>query len=197
MIRFFDVLLSIILIAFLLPVFIIISILITITSGFPILFKQQRVGRYNKDFTIFKFRTMHNNSDKKGLLTIGNTDSRITAIGKFLRQYKLDELPQLFNVLIGNMSFVGPRPEVRYYVNYYTSEQQQILKVKPGITDYATIAYKNETELLKSVNNPEQFYISEILPKKIELNKKFINSPSLSNYFKILFKTIKVLLKNK
>ena len=132
---------------------------------------------------------MKTGSDKKGLLTVGNNDVRITKVGYTLRKYKIDELPQLFNVLFGTMSFVGPRPEVRKYVDLYTKEQKRILDVKPGITDNASLEYFNENELLAKSENPEETYVSEILPAKIELNKKYIKNPSFAADISIIFKT--------
>ena len=139
---------------------------------------------------------MSQGSDRKGLLTIGGKDSRITSAGYFLRKYKIDEIPQLINVLIGDMSMVGPRPEVRKYVQLYTAEQRQILNVKPGITDFASITYENENEMLSRSSDPEKTYIQNILPHKIQLNMVYINDPSLQNYFRITLKTIsKVIFK--
>ena len=192
--RVFDVCFSFLGLIILLPILLIIALLIKLESRGSIFYKQTRVGRYNTDFKIFKFRTMFVGSDKKGLLTLGDRDPRVTKMGYFLRKYKLDELPQLINVLIGNMSFVGPRPEVRKYVNYYSSDDLEVLNVKPGITDYASIVYRDEAELLKKARNPEQFYIENILPKKIELNKKYIQSPGLFTDFKIIFKTIQIIV---
>jgi lipopolysaccharide/colanic/teichoic acid biosynthesis glycosyltransferase len=133
---------------------------------------------------------MRVNADKLGLLTVGGRDPRITNSGYFIRKYKLDELPQLFNVLKGEMSLVGPRPEVRKYVDLYTSDQKQVLQVRPGITDEASIKYKNENDLLAISENPERTYIEEIMPAKLELNKKFIQDPSMVNYFSIILRTI-------
>jgi lipopolysaccharide/colanic/teichoic acid biosynthesis glycosyltransferase len=132
---------------------------------------------------------MKTGSEAKGLLTVGEKDTRITRVGVFLRKYKLDELPQLFNVLTGSMSLVGPRPEVRKYVSLYTHAQMEVLTVKPGITDFASIEYANENEILARSQSPEQTYIEEIMPAKIELNKKFIERQTLSNYFLVILKT--------
>ncbi|HLV14386.1 MAG TPA: sugar transferase [Xanthomarina sp.] len=192
--RIFDIVFSFFGLIILLPLLLILAILLKIESKGPLFYLQSRVGRYGKDFKIFKFRTMFVGSDKKGLLTLGDRDPRVTRIGYYLRKYKLDELPQLINVLIGNMSFVGPRPEVRKYVDYYSKEDLIILNVKPGITDYASITYRDEAELLKGTSNPEQFYIENIMPKKIELNKKYINSPSLLTDLKIIFSTIQIII---
>ena len=187
--RIFDLLFSFLGLLILSPFLLVIAILIVIDSKGDIFYLQQRVGKDNKDFNIFKFRTMRPNSDKQGLLTVGAKDSRITKIGVFLRKYKIDELPQLINVLIGNMSFVGPRPEVRKYVDLYNSEQKKVLTVKPGITDYASIEYSNENELLARSENPEKTYIEEIMPAKLELNLKYIKEASLLTDIKIIFKT--------
>ena len=154
--RLFDILCSLTGIFLLTPVFILIALAIIVNSGTPVLYFQVRVGKGNKDFKLFKFRTMYSDAEKKGLLTVGGRDPRITPVGYYLRKFKLDELPQLFNVLIGDMSLVGPRPEVRKYVEMYTPLQKQVLNVKPGITDYASLEYINENELLAKSNDPEQ-----------------------------------------
>ena len=187
--RGIDILFSLIGLICLFPFFIFISFFIFITSKGGVFFVQLRVGKNNKDFKLYKFRTMFLNSDNKGLLTVGNNDERITKLGYYLRKNKLDELPQLINVLNGTMSLVGPRPEVRKYVNLYNSEQKSILDVKPGITDLASIMYFNENEILANSVNPEQTYINEIMPIKLELNKQYINEMSLLTDLKIIFKT--------
>ncbi len=175
----------------LIPFFFVVAFIIAITDGLPIFFIQKRVGLNGMEFGMFKFRTMKKNAEKMGLqITVGGKDPRITQIGFHLRKYKIDELPQLFNVLIGQMSFVGPRPEVRRYVNEYTVAQLEVLKIKPGITDWASIKYKNENELLGNSINPEHTYINEILPAKIELNMKFVKNPTIKLYFQIIWKTI-------
>lgn len=190
MIRFFDIIFSFIGLLILSPFLILISLLILFTSKGPIFFLQERVGFKGLDFKLFKFRTMVVDSDKKGLLTVGGRDPRITSIGYFLRKYKLDELPQLINVLFGSMSLVGPRPEVRKYVELYSAEEKKVLNVKPGITDYASLEYFNENELLAKSSHPEETYIKEIMPAKIKLNKRFIENRSVLVYFSIIFKTI-------
>ena len=187
--RGIDILFSLIGLICLFPFFIFISFFIFITSKGGVFFVQLRVGKNNNDFKLYKFRTMFLNSDSKGLLTVGNNDKRITKLGYYLRKNKLDELPQLINVLNGTMSLVGPRPEVRKYVNLYNSEQKSILDVKPGITDLASIMYYNENEILANSVNPEQTYINEIMPIKLELNKQYINEMSLLTDLKIIFKT--------
>ena len=187
--RIFDFALSLLGIIILLPLFAIISLLIIFDSPGGILYLQTRVGKNNKDFKLFKFRTMKTDSDKKGLLTVGNTDSRITHTGLWLRKYKLDELPQLVNVLLGNMSLVGPRPEVRKYVELYSSEQKKVLSVKPGITDNASIEYADENELLSKQAEPENFYISEVMPAKLKINLEYISNQSVVEDFQIILKT--------
>ncbi|MDX2172017.1 MAG: sugar transferase [Bacteroidota bacterium] len=189
--RIFDILCSFIGLILLSPLFIIICLLVGLSSKGGIFFLQTRVGKNNKDFKLFKFRTMHTNSDKKGLLTVGGRDPRITPVGYYLRKYKLDELPQLLNVFFGSMSLVGPRPEVRKYVDLYTDEQKKVLLVKPGITDYASLEYFSENELLAKSSNPEKTYIEEIMPAKLELNKKYILEHSLLTDIKIIFNTFK------
>jgi lipopolysaccharide/colanic/teichoic acid biosynthesis glycosyltransferase len=164
--------------------------MIKVESKGPLFYKQSRVGKGGQNFVLLKFRTMIPGSDKQGFLTIGNNDSRITRVGKFLRKFKIDELPQLLNVINGDMSLVGPRPEVKKYVDLYTEEQRKVLKVKPGITDYASIKFANENEIIARSENSEKFYIEMIMPHKIDLNMKFINERSLFLYFKILFHTI-------
>lgn len=151
---------------------------------------QTRVGKNNKDFKLYKFRSMQTGADKKGLLTVGENDSRITKVGKFIRKYKLDEFAQLLNVLKGDMSLVGPRPEVRKYVDLYKDEQLKVLSIKPGITDYASIKYKDENEILAKSENPEKTYIEEVMPHKIELNMLYIKDKTIFNYIKIIFLTI-------
>ena len=189
--RIFDFLLALIGIIFLLPLFILISIFIKLDSLEPIFYKQIRVGVNNKNFELFKFRTMASGSDKKGLITVGNNDSRITKPGAFLRKYKLDELPQLINVLNGDMSLVGPRPEVRKYVSLYTEKQLTVLTVKPGITDIASITFSNENELLKGQDDPENFYIETIMPEKLRLNLEYIEKMNFIYDLKLILMTIK------
>ncbi|MCL4121883.1 UNVERIFIED_CONTAM: hypothetical protein GTU68_014031 [Idotea baltica] len=193
--RLFDIVFSFFGLLMLLPILLLIAIGIKLESKGSVFYKQTRVGRHNQDFKIFKFRTMFVGSDKKGLLTLGDKDNRVTKIGYFLRKYKLDELPQLINVFIGNMSFVGPRPEVRKYVDFYSEEDLKIFKIKPGITDYASIAFRNEAELLKATDDPEKLYIEDIMPKKIALNKKYLNNYSLIADVKIILKTILTIIR--
>lgn len=193
--RLFDIIASLTGIILLLPFFIFISIWISIDSRGGVFYRQLRVGRYGKDFRLWKFRTMRPDSDKKGLLTVGGRDPRVTNAGYFLRKYKLDELPQLFNVLSGDMSLVGPRPEVRRYVDLYNSEQQKVLNVRPGITDYASLEYFSENDLLAKSSDPEKTYIEEVMPAKLELNRKYIDEAGLLTDLKIIFRTIGRILK--
>jgi lipopolysaccharide/colanic/teichoic acid biosynthesis glycosyltransferase len=188
--RFFDVVICLIGLVVLFPVFILIAFLIKLSSKGPVIFSQQRVGKHEKDFTLYKFRTMHVNATAKRSITIGHRDNRITRAGYFLRRFKLDELPQMYNVLKNDMSIVGPRPELRKYVHFYNKSQREILFIKPGITDYASILFKNENELLASQPNPEQYYIEKVIPLKIRLSKKYKNNRSVKNYFTIIFKTV-------
>jgi lipopolysaccharide/colanic/teichoic acid biosynthesis glycosyltransferase len=192
--RIFDILFSFPGLIILSPVFLVIAVLIKVDSRGPVFFNQLRVGRNNTDFKLFKFRTMKMNSEKKGLLTIGGRDSRVTGFGYYLRKYKLDELPQLLNVLKGDMSFVGPRPEVRKYVELYNDEQKKVLDVRPGVTDIASIEYKNENELLENAENPESYYIKEIMPDKLRLNLLYLSDRSTFKDIKIIFKTLKVII---
>ncbi len=188
--RSFDFMSSIIGLLFLFPFLLLISISIKLDSKGPILFIQNRVGKKNKDFNIFKFRTMHVKSEAKGLLTLGNRDSRVTRIGYFLRRYKIDEFPQLLNILKGDMSFVGPRPELRYYVNFYNEDDLKIFSVRPGITGLASLEYRNEVELLKASKDPEKFYISTIIPDKLRYNKMYIKNRNFFFDLKLIFITI-------
>tara|TARA_B110000285_G_C15140477_1_gene630414 strand:- start:505 stop:981 length:477 start_codon:yes stop_codon:yes gene_type:complete len=150
---------------------------------------QERIGQGQKPFGLLKFRTMAIGSDKKGKLTVGKNDSRITAVGRILRKFKLDEFPQFINVLLGEMSIVGPRPEVKEYVDLYNEEQLEVLNVKPGITDMASLEYFNENELLGRSSDPQKTYIEEVMPAKIELNKKYLANPTLLNDIKIMWRT--------
>ena len=195
LIRLLDIVLSLLGLLFLLPIFLILAVWIKFDSQGSIFFRQIRVGKEGRNFRIYKFRTMIVNAEKMGIITIGERDPRITNSGYFLRKYKLDELPQFINVLKGEMSFVGPRPEVRKYVEMYNQEQLKILTVKPGITDYASIEYINEDEILGKSLDPEKTYIEEIMPQKIKYNMKYINNKTVIEYFKIIFLTIIKIIK--
>jgi lipopolysaccharide/colanic/teichoic acid biosynthesis glycosyltransferase len=188
--RSFDIICSLIGLIILSPLFIVLSLCVLFSSPGGVFYTQKRVGRGGKDFSLYKFRSMRTGSDKKGLLTVGGRDSRITRIGYFLRKYKMDELPQLLNVFFGDMSLVGPRPEVRKYVDLYNEEQKKVLSVRPGITDYASIEYFSENELLGKSSDPEKTYIQDVLPAKLNLNLKYIREKSLLTDLKIIFRTI-------
>jgi lipopolysaccharide/colanic/teichoic acid biosynthesis glycosyltransferase len=192
--RFFDIIISLIVLSVGLPFGILIALVIVIDSKGKIFYKQSRVGRHNVDFPLYKFRTMYSESDRGSLITIGENDTRITKIGLFLRKYKIDEFPQFFNILKGEMSIVGPRPEVRKYVDLYTPEQMKVLSVRPGLTDYASIRYVNENALLAASDNPEQTYIHEIMPDKLALNLKYIEEQSLWVDLKIIMKTFAAII---
>ena len=188
--RILDLLISAVLIVLLMPVLILIAVIIFLTSGFPIFFYQERVGKDWKPFKIIKFRTMIKDADKSGPGITAFCDERITNAGKILRKYKLDELPQLINVLKGDMSLIGPRPELLRYINIYKEDYSAILNIKPGITDYAAIKFRNEELLLAKVN-PEEIYTSQILPSKIILYKRYLNEIGFVTDVKILFGTVK------
>lgn len=190
MIRFLDFLFSFLGLILLSPIFLLIALFIKLSSIGPVFYKQSRIGLNRAEFDLYKFRSMRLNSDKLGLITVGSRDPRVTQVGYYLRKYKLDELPQLFNVLIGDMSLVGPRPEVKKYVDLYTLDQQRVLSIKPGITDWASILYRDENIILQKSNNPEQEYIHKIMPDKISHNLIYIEKYNIVEYFKILFSTI-------
>lgn len=190
MIRFLDIFFSFCGLLLLLPVFLILYLFIRIESKGPGFYSQIRVGKGGKDFRLYKFRSMRVGADKKGLITVGGRDSRITRVGYFIRKYKLDELPQLWNVLLGDMSLVGPRPEVRKYVDMYTEDQWKVLSVRPGITDYASIEYVDENEILGKAIDPDKVYVEQIMPDKIRYNMKYIQSRSVFEYFKVIILTI-------
>jgi lipopolysaccharide/colanic/teichoic acid biosynthesis glycosyltransferase len=188
--RLADIVFSTIGLLFLSPFLVIVACLILLSSKGGVLYRQKRVGKDNKDFTMYKFRTMGLGSDKSTLITVGDRDSRITGVGYYLRKYKLDELPQLINVVLGDMSLVGPRPEVRKYVDQYSEEQLKVLSVRPGITDFASIQYSRESELLGKAEDPEWEYIHNILPAKLELNLKYIRERGFVTDMKIILKTL-------
>lgn len=197
LIRLFDLLFSFLGLIILSPLLLIIALVVLIDSPGKVIYTQWRVGKNNRDFKLYKFRTMKINADKLGLITVGMKDPRITRSGAFIRKYKLDELPQLLNVFNGQMSLVGPRPEVRKYTEQYSLANQMIvLSVKPGITDIASIEYSKENELLSGVNDPEKYYIDVVMPAKIQLNLNFIENPTLSNYLRIIIKTIDKLIRH-
>lgn len=189
--RLFDTILSFIILLIFFPFGLMFSIWILFESKGGIFYRQERIGQFGKTFHILKFRTMRKDADKSGKLTVGMRDPRITKSGHFLRKYKLDEFPQFFNVLIGEMSIVGPRPEVKEFVDLYNDDQRLILNVKPGITDLASLEYFNENELLGNTTDPHKTYIEVIMPAKIELNKKYLSNPTLGNDLSIMWRTFR------
>ena len=190
MIRFFDIIFSAVGLIVLSPLFLILLIIIKLDSKGGGFFTQERIGKNGVPFKLYKFRTMRQNSDKEGLITVGGHDSRITKAGYFLRKYKLDELPQLWNVLIGDMSLVGPRPEVEKYTKLYTEQQRKVLSVRPGITDWASIKYVDENVILGQSTDPDRAYIDQIIPEKIRYNMIWIDNQSVIEYFKIILMTL-------
>ena len=195
MIRFFDIIFSIIGLVILSPIFIVLYLLIRIESKGGGFYSQERIGKNGKPFKLYKFRSRRIGSDKKGRITIGEKDNRITKTGFILRKYKLDELPQLWNVFIGDMSLVGPRPEVKKYTDLYTEEQKQVLQVRPGITDWASIKYVDENKILGESEDPDEAYVNLIMPNKIKLNMVYIQHQTLGEYFKIIFTTFKEIVR--
>ena len=192
--RLFDIVASGCGLLVLSPVLLVVAIWIKLDSRGPVFYRQVRVGYKNKDFRIFKFRSMRIGADKGSLVTIGGRDPRITRSGYFIRKYKLDELPQLINVFIGDMSLVGPRPEVRHYVDYWTPEQMHVLDVRPGITDPASIKFRNENELMGQAENPEDYYINVIMQEKIKLYLEYVENASFMYDLMLIFKTFKVII---
>ena len=195
--RLFDVVASGCGLLILSPIFLILAIWIKLDSKGPVFYRQVRVGFHNKDFRIFKFRSMRVGADKGSLVTIGGHDSRVTRSGYFIRKYKLDEFPQLINVFIGEMSLVGPRPEVRHYVDYWTTEQMHVLDVRPGITDPASIKFRNENELMEKVKDPENYYINVIMQEKIKLYLEYVQNANFWYDVKLIFKTFMVIVKER
>jgi lipopolysaccharide/colanic/teichoic acid biosynthesis glycosyltransferase len=187
--RTFDIFFSIIGILIIFPIMLLLFFIVIIESKGNAIYIQKRVGKDKRDFKLYKIRTMYINSDKHGQLTIGKNDSRITKTGAFLRKYKIDEFPQLINILIGDMSFVGPRPEVRKYVEMYNSEQQKVLSIRPGLTDFASLQYYDENEQLSKYDDPEQAYINIIMPHKLKLNLEYIGKKSFVEDIKIILRT--------
>ncbi len=190
MIRLCDIVFSLFGLLFLSPLFLIVALWIVIDDPGPVFYRQQRVGKDGKDFGLLKFRSMRIGADQMSLITIGDRDPRVTRAGYYLRKLKIDELPQLWNVLVGDMSLVGPRPEVRRYVDLYTPEQRQVLSVRPGITDYASIEYIDENRLLAASKDPDRTYIEQIMPAKIALNMRYINHRTIGEYMRIILLTI-------
>lgn len=176
------------------PMLLIVALWVKLDSKGPIFYRQVRVGKHNKDFRIFKFRSMRVGADKGSLVTIGGRDPRVTRSGYFIRKYKLDELPQLINVFVGDMSLVGPRPEVRRYVDYWTPQQMRVLDVRPGITDPASIKFRNENELMEQADDPEDYYIHIIMQEKIRLYLEYVDNASFWYDIKLIFQTFKAIV---
>jgi lipopolysaccharide/colanic/teichoic acid biosynthesis glycosyltransferase len=195
--RLFDIVASGLGLIVLSPLFLILAIWIKLDSKGPVFYRQVRVGKDNKDFRIFKFRSMRVGADKGSLVTIGGHDSRITRSGYFIRKFKLDEFPQLINVFVGDMSLVGPRPEVRHYVNYWTPEQMHVLDVRPGITDPASIKFRNENELMEQAEDPEKYYIEVIMQEKIKLYLEYVEKHNFFYDLGLIFKTFWVIIKER
>ena len=195
--RLFDVIASGFGLIVLSPLFIILAIWIKLDSKGPVFYRQVRVGYKNKDFRIFKFRSMRVGADKGSLVTIGGHDPRVTRSGYFIRKFKFDELPQLINVFLGDMSLVGPRPEVRHYVDYWTPEQMHVLDVRPGITDPASIKFRNENELMEKAEDPEKYYIEVIMQEKIRLYLEYVEKHGFWYDLGLIFKTFWVLIKER
>ena len=193
--RLFDIVVSTLILVCFLPFGLLIALLIAVESRGGIFYRQQRVGQYGTTFRLWKFRTMRKNADRLGQLTVGMRDPRITRVGLFIRKVKLDEFPQFLNVLSGEMSIVGPRPEVQEYVDLYTEEQRVILSIKPGITDYASLEYFKENELLGQSADPRKTYIEEVMPAKIELNKRYLANPTVGHDLKIMWLTFMKMVK--
>lgn len=192
--RFFDLVASGLGLLVLSPLFLVLAVWIKCDSKGPVFYRQVRVGRNNGDFRLYKFRSMRVGSDKRGLITIGGHDPRVTRSGYYIRRYKLDELPQLINVFVGDMSLIGPRPEVRKYVDLYSPEQMHVLDVRPGITDLASIRYRNENELLEQVDDPERYYVDVIMQDKLRINLEYVANHSFRGDFKLICQTFKAVV---
>lgn len=192
--RLFDIIASGVGLIILSPLFIVLAIWIKFDSNGPVFYRQIRVGKDNIDFKLFKFRSMRPNADKLGLITVGGRDPRVTRSGYYIRKYKLDEFPQLINVFKGDMSLVGPRPEVRKYVDMYTSEQLRVLSVRPGITSLASIRYRNENDILAASSDPERCYIEQVMPDKLAIDLEYVNRATLWNDIKLIFSTFREII---
>ena len=194
--RLFDIIASGLGLIILSPLFLVVAVWVKLDSPGPVFYKQIRVGRNNKDFFLYKFRSMRVGADKKGLITVGGHDPRVTRSGYYIRKYKLDEFPQLINVFKGEMSLVGPRPEVRKYVDLYTPEQMHVLDVRPGITDLASIRYRNENELLEQASDPEQYYRDVVMQDKLRINLEYVRNHSFLGDIRLIFNTFIAIVKN-
>lgn len=193
--RLFDIIASGLGLIALSPLFAVIAVWIKCDSRGPVFYRQTRVGRHNRDFRLFKFRSMRPHSDKLGLITVGGHDPRVTRSGYYIRKYKLDELPQLINVFIGDMSLVGPRPEVRKYVDMYSPEQMRVLDVRPGITSLASIRYRNENDILAAAPDPERAYIERVMPDKIAIDLEYVARAGLLTDIRLIFRTFKAIIR--
>ena len=192
--RLFDIIASGLGLVVLSPLFAVLAVWIKADSKGPVLYRQTRVGRNNKDFRLYKFRSMRPNSDKLGLITVGGHDPRVTRSGYYIRKYKLDEFPQLINVFTGDMSLVGPRPEVRKYVDMYTPEQMHVLDVRPGITSLASIRYRNENDILAVAEDPDRCYIERVMPEKLAIDLEYVSKANLWTDIKLIFGTFKAII---
>lgn len=189
--RLFDIVSSGLGLILLSPLFAILAVWIKADSKGPVFYRQIRVGRNNQDFRLYKFRSMRPDSDKLGLITVGGRDPRVTRSGYYIRKYKLDEFPQLINVFIGDMSLVGPRPEVRKYVDMYTPEQMRVLKVRPGITSLASIRYRNENDILAASEDPDRTYIEQVMPDKLAIDLEYVDRATFWNDIRLIFSTFR------
>ncbi|MDE6463171.1 MAG: sugar transferase [Muribaculaceae bacterium] len=192
--RLFDIVASGLGLVALSPLFLVLAVWIKADSRGPVFYRQTRVGRHNRDFRLFKFRSMRPDSDKLGLITVGGRDPRVTRSGFYIRKYKLDEFPQLINVFVGDMSLVGPRPEVRRYVDMYTPEQMRVLDVRPGITSLASIRYRNENDILAAASDPERAYIEQVMPDKLAIDLEYVERASLATDIALIFRTFKEII---
>ena len=193
--RLFDIIASGLGLICLSPLFAVLAVWIKCDSKGPVFYRQGRVGRNNRDFRIYKFRSMRPDSDKLGLITVGGRDPRVTRSGYYIRKYKLDEFPQLINVFIGDMSLVGPRPEVRKYVDMYTPEQMRVLSVRPGITSLASLRYRNENELLAQAEDPDRCYVEKVMPDKLAIDLEYVPKANLLTDIRLIFATIASIIK--
>lgn len=192
--RLFDIIASGLGLIVLSPLFAVLAVWIKADSKGPVFYRQTRVGRNNRDFRLYKFRSMRPDSDKLGLITVGGHDPRVTRSGYYIRKYKLDEFPQLINVFIGNMSLVGPRPEVRKYVDMYTPEQMRVLSVRPGITSLASIRYRNENDILAAAEDPDRCYIEQVMPDKLAIDLEYVDRATLWNDIRLIFSTFREII---
>lgn len=192
--RLFDIISSGLGLIVLSPLFVVLAIWIKTDSKGPVFYRQTRVGRGNKDFRLYKFRSMRPDSDRLGLITVGGHDPRVTRSGYYIRKYKLDEFPQLINVFVGDMSLVGPRPEVRKYVDMYTPEQMRVLSVRPGITSLASIRYRNENDILAAAEDPDRCYIEQVMPDKLAIDLEYVDRATLLNDIKLIFSTFREII---